>query len=264
MNPRLRALIVDDERLARRRLAEILAEEHQHNLDVVGEAENVRQAAALAAELSPDVVFLDVQMAPENGFSLLPYLADIVPQPFVIFVTAHDTYAVAAFETNALDYLLKPIRAERLAASIQRLKASRERFHFTETPDSATPESENQGPYPLAKQYEPEDFIALKDGRSRWIIRTHEIRVLQAQGAYSKLLISNDRSVMVKTTISEWAACLPPSLFKKISRSTLVNVNSTTSLTVLNRDQVQVVFEGLSEPIVLSRLESQRLRETRK
>ncbi|MEI6872186.1 MAG: response regulator transcription factor [Verrucomicrobiota bacterium] len=260
MNQRLRALIVDDERLARQRLSEILAEEHQHDIVVVGEAGDVRQAAALAAELCPDVVFLDVQMAPENGFSLLPHLADISPQPSVIFVTAHDTYAVAAFEANALDYLLKPIRPERLAASIQRLKSSRERLRASETPSSAAPDSENQGPHPLSKQYEPEDFLALKDGRSQWIIRAHEIRVIQAQGTYSKLLIDNDRSVTVRITISDWDACLPPRLFKKISRSTLVNVPAVASLAVLNRDQVEVVFHGLSEPIVLSRLESQRLR----
>ena len=261
MNPRLRALIVDDERLARQLLAEILAEEHEQDIDVVGEAESVRRAAALAAELSPDVVFLDVQMAPESGFSLLPYLADISPQPFVIFVTAHDTYAVAAFEANALDYLLKPIRPERLAASIQRLKSSREQLRAYEARHPAESDSPNQGPHPLLKQYEPEDFIALKDGRLRWIIRAHEIRVIQAQGAYSKLLIDNDKSVTVKTTISEWDACLPPRLFKRISRSTLVNVQFIASLTVLHRDQVQVVFHGLSQPIVLSRLESQRLRD---
>lgn len=260
MSTRLRAILVDDERLARQRLAEMLSESHAQDVEIVAEAEAVPQAANLCRELRPDVVFLDVQMFPENGFSLLPHLQEINPPPSIIFVTAFDTYAVNAFEVNALDYLLKPIKAERLQTSIRRLQSYHKQSQLSPTTAQSPDPVQERVPPPNLPKYEPEDFVALKDGRTLLIVKTHEIRVVQAQGSYSMILITDDRKIMVKTSISKWQEALPPSLFHKISRSLLVNTQAVASVQVHHRDQVQVLFQGLSTPLILSRLESQRLR----
>src|SRR3954462_3946687 len=112
------AIIVDDERLARRELRAMLEESHASAVRVVAEAESVRTAAELVRTCDADVVFLDVQLAGESGLELLPL---IDPTVAVVFVTAFDQYAVRAFEVNALDYLLKPVAPARLARAVERL-----------------------------------------------------------------------------------------------------------------------------------------------
>src|SRR5688572_28733949 len=114
---RLRALIVDDERLARERTGRML--EGIEGVEVAGEAASAAEARRLIAELSPDLVLLDIQMPEEDGFALLESLD---PRPAVVFVTAFDQYAVRAFEENAIDYLLKPFRQERLEQAIARAR----------------------------------------------------------------------------------------------------------------------------------------------
>src|ERR1044072_9233129 len=113
---RFTAILVDDERLARKELRTMLAE--HEIIDVIGDAETVAQAAALVQPRNPDVLFLDIQLPGETGFDLLE---KITPPCKIIFVTAFDSYAIRAFEVNALDYLLKPINPARLAQAIERL-----------------------------------------------------------------------------------------------------------------------------------------------
>ncbi len=116
----LRAVLVDDEPGARMHLAERLAA--HPGIEVVGEADRARSGIDLIQRVKPDVVFLDVQMPGGTGFSLLPLLSDITPAPEVVFVTAYDKYAVKAFESNALDYLTKPVSPQRLAITVERLR----------------------------------------------------------------------------------------------------------------------------------------------
>jgi two-component system LytT family response regulator len=260
MSHMLRALIVDDERLARQRLLEILAEIYPSEIQVVGQAENITRASELALSLRPEVIFLDVQMPPENGFALLPHLATLKPQPHVIFVTAFDTYAVRAFEANALDYLLKPVRPERLKTSIERLKSS---FAPFQQASAGHASSENDSDTPAvvkATTYAPEDFIALKDGRSLMMIKTNEIRAIQAEGAYCHILITHNRKIMIKQSISNWQKSLPPEMFMRVSKSLLVNFLSITSINVETRERSQLILSGLDHPLIISRLENQRLR----
>src|SRR6201986_1471092 len=117
----MRALIIDDERLARKELAKLL-EEHP-SIEVVGEAMNADEADKMIEELNPDLLFLDIQMPGRTGFQLLESLDSV---PLVIFTTAYDEFALKAFEVNALDYLLKPIQPERLSEAISKL-ADKER-----------------------------------------------------------------------------------------------------------------------------------------
>src|SRR3954462_9241498 len=117
----MRALIVDDERLARKELMKLL-EEHP-SIEVVGEAMNADEADKLIEELNPDLLFLDIQMPGRTGFQLLESLDSV---PLVVFTTAYDEFALKAFQVNALDYLLKPIQPERLSETVSKL-AEKER-----------------------------------------------------------------------------------------------------------------------------------------
>ena len=114
----MKALLIDDERLARGELRRLLGE--VKDIEIVGEAANAEQARAKLDELKPDLLFLDVQMPGETGLEFLESLEPPVPQ--VIFTTAYDEFAVKAFELNALDYLLKPVDPARLATAIERLR----------------------------------------------------------------------------------------------------------------------------------------------
>ncbi len=262
MSTRLRALLVDDERLARQLLAEGLANAHAHEIEIVGEAKNVTDAAAMALALRPEAIFLDVQMPPESGFALLPFLSNLQPRPWIIFTTAFDEYAVQAFETDALDYLLKPYTAERLSTSIQRLKA--ERLKITGSEDTQPASLPDLGGSvaggPLLRHYARKELITLKDGRSRLIIRAEEICAIQAIGPYTQILIENDKKIMVKISITQWANSLPAPLFKRLSRSLVINQEAVASLTAKNRESIEVTFRNFSTPILLSRLENERLR----
>ena len=122
----LKLMIVDDEQPARRRLRELL-DDIRTNIDheIVGEATNGVEAVALTRELGPDLVLADMQMPRMNGIELAQHLGKLDVPPMVIFITAHDEYAVRAFEVNALDYLMKPVRAERLAAALKKAAAAR-------------------------------------------------------------------------------------------------------------------------------------------
>src|SRR5688500_13688119 len=119
---RRHAVIVDDERLARRELRTLLEEAHAEQVHVVGEAGTISEAARLANATDADVVFLDIQLAGETGMDLLPLLGADVD---VVFVTAYDAYTLRAFEVNAVDYLLKPVAPERLAVTVDRLEIGR-------------------------------------------------------------------------------------------------------------------------------------------
>src|SRR6187402_1164283 len=112
----MRALIVDDERLARKELMKLL-EDHP-SIEVVGEAMNAEEAITMVNELNPDLLFLDIQMPGKTGFQLLEELDAV---PFVVFTTAYDEFALKAFEVNALDYLLKPIQADRLSETVAKI-----------------------------------------------------------------------------------------------------------------------------------------------
>jgi two-component system LytT family response regulator len=261
MSSSLRALIVDDERLARQRLLELLLELHPTEIQIVGEAATVTHAAELAEALRPDVIFLDVQMPPENGFALLPHLANLTPQPHVIFVTAFDTYAVRAFDSNALDYLLKPVRPDRLKTSIERLKSSLAHYQQASSSHASSKDDSETPAVIKATTYAPEDFIALKDGRSLMMIKAHEIRAVQAEGAYCHILITHNRKIMIKQSISNWQKSLPPEMFMRVSKSLLVNFLSITSINVETRERSQLLLSGIDKPLMLSRLENQRLRD---
>ncbi len=246
--PRLRAIVVDDEPPARIHLVTRLKAHPE--IEIVGEAEDVSSAFALVESERPDVIFLDIQMPRRFGFMLLPLLEKIDPLPSIVFVTAFDEYAIKAFEANALDYLTKPVSPERLAKTISRL-IKRDR--------SALPLSEK------SKRLGIEDLVLLRSGAFSMMVKIQKIAAIESQGDYTKILLADEegkeRRVLMKQTLSSWECQFPEELFSKVSRSLLVNTKAVSRLVKRDPSNWELHLQGIKSPILLSNLESKRLRE---
>lgn len=238
MTSPLRALLVDDEPPARRWLARLLRD--RADVALAGEAGTVDEAARVAAEVRPDVVFLDVQMPPANGFDLLPYLP---PGTRVVFVTAHDSYAVRAFQTNALDYLLKPVHPERLEETLRRLR-------LQPAPAVSAAPSERLG---------LDDLAPLRDGRTLHMARVGDIAAIEAEGAYTRVHVSGQSPVVVLRRVKEWEEILPAPPFVRMERSLIVNLSRIRAAEGGTREETRLLLRDAGE-IVLGRAATRRLR----
>lgn len=245
----LRALLVDDERLARKRLAELLAPYHA-DIVVAGEAEGVESAALMAANLLPDVVFLDLEMPPEHGLDLLPRLPESPAPPAVVFVTAYETFAVQAFTLNALDYLLKPVHPDRLALTLGRLRATR----------LGSPAAAANTAGATEEIWTMESRVTLGDRQTLQSLRVSEIVAIHALGAYSRVCLPGQPAITVLRSISEWERRLPPGGFARIDRSLIVNVHLLRRMEKKSRDEMVVTLEGLPEQLTVGRTAAVRLR----
>lgn len=260
--PRLRAILVDDEPLARIHLATRL--KAHPGIEIVGEAGDVTSVVALVKAERPDVIFLDIQMPKKNGFSLLPLLEKVNPQPAVVFVTAYDEYALKAFEAHALDYLTKPVSAIRLAKTILHLNKLRARATVVTAPEileGATSESISPPTLEKGKALEAEDLVLLKEKSLSMMVKVREIAAIESQGDYTQIFLSEGRTLMMKQSLSSWESQLSTELFTKVSRSLLVNRKSITKIEKKNLLSWELHLNGLKTPITLSNLESKRLRE---
>lgn len=231
---RLTALLVDDERLARKHLRQLLAA--QPSVSVVAETGSIAEAAALATRLRPDVIFLDVQMPPENGFDLLPLLE---PAPAIVFVTAHDEFAVRAFAASAADYLLKPADPERLALALQHVRQRR-----------AAPPA--RAPLPFEAAASPrlglDDALILRDtGRVRRV-RLNDIAALVAVGDYTRVHFAAERPMLVLRRMAAWEALLPAPPFLRADRSLLVNLDRIAALDIQSRDAGRLTLAAHDTP----------------
>jgi two-component system, LytTR family, response regulator len=243
MTPPLRTLIVDDERLARKRLRSLLAAHPE--VVVVGEAATVAEAAACAALERPDLVLLDVQMPPATGFDLLPLLP--APAPAIVFTTAHDAFAVRAFEISAADYLLKPLLPERLAAALARVREARSR-----TVPSARPNT-----WPALM---PEDALILTAGDRVRRVALAEIAAVAAEGHYTRVHLAAEPAMFLSRGIADWAAQLPAPGFLRADRSLIVNLSRVRGLEVRSRDLARLTLDAVGSPLELGRAASARLR----
>ncbi len=239
MKPSLRTLLVDDERLAREGLRALLGDHPE--VAVVGEAANINQAAELARRELPDLVFLDVQLRPRLGFDLLPLLPS--PAPAVVFITAHDAFAVRAFEVSAVDYLLKPVSPERLAAALARVRLGRH---------SAPPFS---GP-PLAS----DETLILHSGDRIRRVALPEIAAVTADGHYTRVYLASESPMFVQRGIASWAAQLPAPGFLRVDRSLIVNLSRVRALDVRSRDVARLTLAAVGAPLDLGRAATARLR----
>jgi two-component system LytT family response regulator len=192
----MKALVVDDEPLARRELRRLLAAFPA--VQVVGEAGNIDEARARIEETSPDIVFLDIQMPGGTGFDLLAQLDRV---PHVVFTTAYDHYAVKAFDVNALDYLLKPIEPERLATALRKVEAA-----------------------PAVADDAPLEQLFIRDGPRCWFVPLREVSVFAAEGNYVRLSWGKARPLLGRS-LAAIEEKLDPLRFFRANRSQIVNLD---------------------------------------
>jgi two-component system LytT family response regulator len=240
MKPALRCLIVDDEADARSYLRKRL--QPHPELAVVGEAGSVREAHALCLALRPDVVFLDVRMPLANGFELIPLLD---PAPQIVFVTAHADRAVDAFQVGALDYLLKPYSAERMAETVDKLLGRGTRGHV------ALP--------PVALK--PQGSMVVRTGTALLRLTVAEIILIEADEPYSRVWVSADAPHRVTMPMKAWTEILPPEIFCRLDRSSIVNLNKVSGLHAVSRSENLVSLAGLQRTFSVGRAGATRLKQ---
>ncbi|MFH1197286.1 MAG: LytTR family DNA-binding domain-containing protein [bacterium] len=227
---KLRALIVDDEELARIGLMQML--EKFPSVKVVGEASNIKSAASIIAEIKPEVIFLDIEFPGESGFDLLDKIDDSAK---IVFVTAFDEFAIRAFEVNACDYLLKPVSPKRLERTLQRLESK------TETTQR-----------PAARfNYDDQIFIAIN--YKYYFVMIHNILRISSAGKYSELLTTGKIKGLVKKTMHEWEDCLPEKQFIRIHRSTIINIELVEKIMKDSNANHRVFLKGSDETYSISR-----------
>ena len=228
---RIRTLLVDDERLARRGLELRLAT--APDFEIVGECENGREAIEKVAALAPDVMFLDIQMPGLNGFDVLAALPQDT-MPVVVFVTAFDRYALDAFEARALDYLLKPVDDERLGQALERIRAQvRARDTLSQHEKMLALLADVKG----AGELEPEEvlarmaspatrypeIIAIRTGRDVMRVHAAEIEWIDAAGDYMCIHAAGQTHVL-RATMKQLENALDPAIFQRVHRSAIVNL----------------------------------------
>jgi two-component system LytT family response regulator len=204
-------IIVDDEKLARDLLREYL--ENYSEIEVVGEADQGTDAVEKIDKLKPDLVFLDVQMPGMTGFDVLE---DIEHEPYVIFVTAYDQYAIKAFEKNAVDYLLKPLDEERFRNAVNRALKRKTLEHSSIEDLLSSMRSERKGTY--------DTHIFVQKSEKLFNLPVEEIVYLEASGDYTIITTKADQFVS-SSGIGKLEEILNPEVFIRVHRSTIVNVN---------------------------------------
>ena len=201
----MRVLIIDDERLARQEMKKHL-KEFAH-IDVIGECSNGEEAIKKIHDLRPDLIFLDIQMPGMDGFELLDQLEYI---PRVIFVTAYDEFALKAFEVNALDYLLKPIEAERLEEALKRIEQEIDTHDKDESIITRSRLKEN-------------DQIFLKDGDKCWFVTLKDVRMFESEGNYVRVYFNNFKPLILKS-LNNLEERLDGKTFFRANRKYIVNL----------------------------------------
>lgn len=235
---RVRAVIVDDEELARQILREYISAHSE--IEVIGECANGFEAVKVVAEKKPDLVFLDIQMPKLDGFEVLELIGN---DAAVIFVTAYDSYAIRAFEVHAVDYLLKPISSERFEAALGRAKerlagkAAPQPLHVSDLTAAARPPS----------QYA--DRIPVRDGTRVFIIPVAKLDFAEAQDDYVAL-VTDGKKHLKQQTIASLEAALDPSRFLRIHRSYIVNLERVMRIEPYGKEShVAVLSNGLQLPV---------------
>lgn len=226
----LNAVIIDDERLARRELRSLLADFAE--ISIIGEAENLTEAINLIQTNKPDVVFLDIQLQNENGFDLM----EKVEKDFkLIFVTAFDAFAIRAFEINALDYLLKPVNPERLAKTLERLLEPEEKTEIS------------------LRKLEYEDRLFLDFGERSRFLKISTIKCICADGDYTQVFTEDGKKHLVTKSLKEWEDRLPEKYFVRIHRSTIINLEFIEKVETWFSRSYQIHLREMKEPLTVSR-----------
>lgn len=228
-------MIVDDERLARRRLRAMI--EAINDTRIAAEAGSLEEARVNLAAKRFDLLFLDVRIARGNGFDLLPHIPS---ETSVVFVTAHTDFAVQAFEEEALDYLVKPVREERLIRAIEKCRR--------QIRDSSA--NGNSG-----------RFIFLGDRTKLQRVSVETIAAILAEDTYSRVLTTDGGNILVLRSLKDWAAILNGAGFARLDRSVLVNLEHVLRFQIHDRDRAEIEINGYTAPIHLGRAAIARIKK---
>ena len=243
----MNVLLVDDSRLARTELRHMLTA--FPDVAVVGEARHAEEARARLREQRPDLVFLDIHMPGETGFELL---ASLEEAPHVIFTTAYDEYALRAFEVNALDYLLKPVQGNRLAAALDKARAQLAPAASGLVGNTTPAESS----LPLLGG---QDQVFVKDGERCWFVRLAEIRLFEISGSYTQIYFEEHRP-LIPRTLQHLEQRLDTRLFFRANRQQIINLEWVESIEPWFSNTLKVRLRGGPE-VEISRQQSARFRE---
>lgn len=200
-----KALIIDDERLARNELKKMLQD--FPSVEVIGEAANANEGLDKIESLNPDLIFLDIQMPGKTGFDML---TELERTPKVIFTTAYDEFALKAFEVNALDYLMKPVEPKRLADALQKLQQAEEKELAALASLNRTMLSEN-------------DQVFVKDGERCWFVKLVEVRLFESVGNYAKVFFGTNKPLILKS-LNALEDRLDERIFFRANRKHIVNL----------------------------------------
>jgi two-component system LytT family response regulator len=237
----MKAIIIDDERLARNELRKLLQDFPQ--IEVVDEASNAKEGIEKIETLQPDLIFLDIQMPGQTGFDLL---AELDKAPHVIFTTAYDEYALKAFEVNALDYLLKPVETKRLADAILKLEQA-------EAQEKENLQSAHRGILTDADQ------VFVKDGERCWFVKLGDIRLFESVGNYAKVFFGNNKPLILKS-LNSLEERLDEKVFFRANRKHIVNLRMIEKVEPYFNGGLLLEIKG-GEKIEVSRRQAVKFKE---
>ncbi|MCL6295664.1 LytR/AlgR family response regulator transcription factor [Jejuia spongiicola] len=236
----LKAVIVEDSRLARNELKELIKAHKE--IELLGEAENVDEGFKLITNTKPDLLFLDINMPEKDGFELLEMLDDV---PLTVFTTAFDEYAIKSFEYNAFDYLLKPINQKRFSKSIEKVV---EKFS-----NSIATKSKNEDALSIDKQ------IFIKDGEKCWLVKIHDISLFEIVGNYTRVFFESNKPLIYKS-LAQIEERLPNDVFFRANRQQIININHVKKVVSWFNGKLKIEMNS-GEEIEISRRQSYIFKE---
>ena len=236
-----RAIIIDDERLARNELKKLLLE--FPDVEVIDEAANAAEGIEKIDALSPDLIFLDIQMPGKTGFDML---TELDKAPHVIFTTAYDEYALKAFDVNALDYLMKPIEPKRLADALQKLQLAEEK-------EMAANQVFNRG---MLKE---NDQVFVKDGERCWFVKLSDVRLFESVGNYAKVFFAGNKPLILKS-LNALEERLDEKIFFRANRKHIVNMRMIEKIEPYFNGGLLLEIKG-GEKVEVSRRQAVKFKE---
>jgi two-component system LytT family response regulator len=232
----MKAIIVDDERLARNELRSLLSEFPE--IDIIEECDGAESAIVAVDQLKPDVVFLDIHMPGKDGFGVLEEL-DYMPH--VIFVTAYDEYAIKAFDVNALDYLLKPIETDRLKSAIEKVKA------------------EMITPVEVSEKLGLNNQVFVKDGDRCWFVNLSDVPMFESEGNYVRVYFEKNKPLILKS-LNNLAGRLDEDVFFRANRKFIINLNWIDTIENWFNGGLMVKLKN-GEQVEISRRQASKFKE---
>ena len=251
----LKAIVVDDEQLAREELCYML--EKMDSIEVIGQAGNGLEAVGIVERLTPDVVFLDVQMPGLNGFEVAHRLIQNGSSPNIVFVTAFDRHAIEAFEVNAVDYLLKPVEAARLQQAVERA-----RKRVTPVNEAPLNDQVERIVQLMSERQSKRERVAVKVGERFLLVQAEEIIYASLTNESINIVTSQLAGTSNFRTLDELQARLDPSIFWRVHRSHLVNINKVKEIVPwFSRNYILRMKDAKATEIPVSRAQTKRLRD---